>query len=996
MKYNENSRVKIPALIHLERLGYKFIDQKNHNIDRENNIFLDILQDSLLKLNPGINKSKIDEKIDKICQSLLNEDLGKQFLDLITKKSEVNVIDFENISNNKFNVVTELKYSKVDGEEFFPDITILVNGLPLSFIEVKKPNNKDGMLAEKNRMNSRFLSKHNKTFWNITQLMIFSNNMEYSDSEQNQKISGSYYSTPNFKKTVFNYFREEQEEIWQNVGDISENVIDQILQSTNLQSIKASKEFEANLNPLTPLNKFLTSLLNIERFLFFIKYGIALLEYQEGQKKFFQKHIIRYPQFFAIQALNNAINHNSKKGIIWHTQGSGKTALAYHSVSYFTDYFSKKNIVSKFYFIVDRLDLLEQATEEFINRGLSVNLINSKREFVDEFTSKKAKSSIGENKEITVVNVQKFSDDSDVTNLLEYDVNFQRVYFIDEAHRSYKKEGNFFTNLVTADRNAIMISLTGTPRLKDFLSKDIFGNYLHTYYYNKSIKDGFTLRLMREEIESSFKASLDNQISSLEVKVGSVDKSKIMAHENIVRPLSDYIVKDLENSRVLHDDFSIGGMVVAYDSPQAREIYNQLKNFDQITAALILYDEGDKTTRKNLVKDYKKGNIDFLVVDKMLLTGFDAPRLKKLYLCRTIKNLSLLQTLTRVNRPYRNFQFGYIVDFADISSEFDKTNRDYLEELKSISPETFDLIDTIFISETEIKEKIILATDQLFLYNTENLEEFSLQINNTESKEELLNLKQNLETIKNLYNVSKQASYSNILNDIDIERVRKLLTMVTLRIGTLNLQDSLEDNESTQTLINYFLNTTNFSFLKKGEEELKIVDEVISSQKNIANEISKNIDNKDIKFITLLEEFKRIAKNSNISDASENLLVDSNQKYIEVYKQFKNLNAKDALIREKYQGDAKFVRIHKRTSELLLKKVDTKNLIEILNFIKNNIDKVLSKNMKIINNYNFFLQTVKTHTAKSLYKFTSDQEIIDHVTNLITEEYENEFTERAA
>ena len=67
-----------------------------------------------------------------------------------------------------------------------------------------------------------------------------------------------------------------------------------------------------------------------------------------------------------------------------------------------------------------------------------------------------------------------------------------------------------------------------------------------------------------------------------------------------------------------------------------------------------------------------------------------------------------------------------------------------------------------------------------------------------------------------------------------------------------------------------------------------------------------------------------------------------------------------------------------------------------MNFIKNNIDKVLSKNMKIINNYNFFLQTVKTHTTKSLYKFTSDQEIIDQVTNLITEEYENEFTERAA
>ncbi|MFM6265046.1 MAG: hypothetical protein ACKPFA_00820, partial [Dolichospermum sp.] len=85
----------------------------------------------------------------------------------------------------------------------------------------------------------------------------------------------------------------------------------------------------------------------------------------------------------------------------------------------------------------------------------------------------------------------------------DYDVNIQRVYFLDEVHRSYNPKGSFLANLIQSDPNAIKIGLTGTPLLgNDYNSKMLFGDYIHKYYYNASIADGYTLRLIREEIET--------------------------------------------------------------------------------------------------------------------------------------------------------------------------------------------------------------------------------------------------------------------------------------------------------------------------------------------------------------------------------------------------------------------------------------------------------------------------------------------------------------
>ena len=132
-------------------------------------------------------------------------------------------------------------------------------------------------------------------------------------------------------------------------------------------------------------------------------------------------------------------------------------------------------------------------------------------------------------------------------------------------------------------------------------------------------------------------------------------------------------------------------------------VKQELKNYTDVSHALILHDVDDKETRRGYQDDFKKGKIDLLVVYNMLLTGFDAPRLKKQYLGRVIKQHNLLQTLTRVNRPYKSFRYGYVVDFADIRAEFDKTNKAYFEELQSELGDEFERYRNIFKSQEEIE-----------------------------------------------------------------------------------------------------------------------------------------------------------------------------------------------------------------------------------------------------------------------------------------------------
>ncbi|NQU65008.1 MAG: type I restriction endonuclease subunit R, partial [SAR324 cluster bacterium] len=568
MKFNEDARVKIPAILHLIRLGYEYVSLSKQTWDESTNIFTDIFHESIKRLNPELDDGEISRFYDEISLCLENMDLGKAFYEKLIDRSGIRLIDYENIDNNSFQVVTELTY-KNDDEEFRPDIILLINGMPLVFIEVKKPNNQDGILEEHKRMLTRFKNRKFQKFVNITQLMVFSNNMEYDDSSP-QTIEGAFYATPSYGTSIFNYFREEEIfDLSVLLADSDDKTETAVLKDTNLLSIKNSPEFVTNKDPDTPTNRICTSLFQRKRLAFMLEYAIAYLKESQGP----QKHIMRYPQLFATKAIENTLEKGLKKGIIWHTQGSGKTALAYYNVKYLTDYFKKKGIVPKFYFIVDRLDLLTQADREFKSRGLIVHKINSREAFARDIKSNMVIHNDSGKAEITVVNIQKFKDDPDVISNKDYQLSMQRIFFLDEVHRSYNPRGSFLANLEQTDVNAIKIGLTGTPlilsedQLKKtrtsstniFNSKSLFGDYIHKYYYNASIKDGYTLRLIREEIETSYKLKLQEVLNEIQILKGEANKNIVYAHHKFVEPMLDYIVTDFERARI--NEASIGGMV---------------------------------------------------------------------------------------------------------------------------------------------------------------------------------------------------------------------------------------------------------------------------------------------------------------------------------------------------------------------------------------------------------------------------------------------------
>lgn len=407
MSHNENTRVKIPAILHLNKLGYKYLSLSKESWDKDTNIFTDIFTEAMIRINDGIESDDVKRLLQNVSLVLDNEDLGQAFFNMLTATSGTRLIDFKNFGNNSFHIVTELPCKK-DDEEFRPDITLLINGMPLAFIEVKKPNNRDGILAERVRINDRFKNKKFRKFINISQILVFSNNMEY-DHDDVEPIQGAFYSsTSHQKEAVFNYFREEEkfdlDSLLKAEDDALENFV---LKDNNLSAIKYSPEFLTNKDSNTPTNRILTSLFQKERLAMLLNYSIAYVKKENGG---LEKHIMRYPQLFATKAIKQTIDKGIKKGIIWHTQGSGKTALAFYNVRYLTDYFQRKNIVPKFYFIVDRIDLLNQASDEFKSRELIVHKVNSREDLIKDFKSQQAVNNASGKPEITVVNIQKFKD----------------------------------------------------------------------------------------------------------------------------------------------------------------------------------------------------------------------------------------------------------------------------------------------------------------------------------------------------------------------------------------------------------------------------------------------------------------------------------------------------------------------------------------------------------------------------------------------------------
>ena len=993
-----------------------------------------------------------------------DDDLGRGFYNRLKAVSPIKLIDFDNIGNNTFHFTAEFT-CKNGQDEFRPDITLFVNGMPLCFVEVKKPNNHGGMLAESARMNKeRFPNKKFRRFINITQLMIFSNNMEYDSLGGIVPIQGAFYCTGARSYAPFNCFREENlsnQKIAPFNRDYPYKEIDkviekQILADYNCQVIHTSPEYQTNLDFNTSTNRILTSMCSPERLLYIIRYGIAYVRMErevDGKiESTDQKHIMRYQQLFASLAIRKKLSEGVKSGVVWHTQGSGKTALSYYLTHILNDFYSKQNKVAKFYFIVDRLDLLEQATQEFEARGLVVSTANTRTELMEQFRSNQAQQGVSGQAEITVVNIQRFAEDKEKVRISDYATNLQRIFILDEAHRGYKPGGCFLANLFDADTDSIKIALTGTPLLKEErASCKVFGNYLHTYYYDKSIADGYTLKIIREDIETSYKERLSDVYDKLDTLVQKKDirKSEIIEHPSYVEELAHYIMRDLKEFRKIQGDDTLGGMVICETSEQARRLYDVFQEkweefqpkpikiklpdgscvlgepmveykskYRPLKAGLILHDTDDKETRKQIIKDFKKNmTMDILIVFNMLLTGFDAPRLKRLYFGRKLKDHNLLQAITRVNRPYPGMRYGFVIDFADIKRNFKETNEAYLQELNRFNDvdETgmaaaTDTFTQVIEDKDEILNQMKQVRQTLFNYPFDNAEEFSAEISTEEDKSVLLDLKQALESAKNMANIVRTFGDEDMkeqFSKLEITKLPQLLSEVQRRIGIINQKEAFTTSDETKTLINEAMMDIEFTFSKIGQEEMRLISggmELKDKWQRTISSFTQNFDQDDPEFMSLRDAFMERFKEHGFVIDSIAKFNEETQALDEIIVRLQELQKRNNVLLKKYNGDEKFARVHKRIREANKQREEKgqkpmfsfldDEIASILNIIKKDVDAKVYDRNDILKKDAYFNRTVMTLVNGCLYQFPQIKPEMDDykfIQTRISQQYINQY-----
>ncbi len=1041
MPYNEITRVQVPALMHLAELGYDFIPtnskENKPNLDTDTNILIDSFTKSFERLNPTKNAK---DALAEMKKRLNYDDLGKSFYEYLLK-SENQIIDFDNPNNNLYEMMTELPYKSLR-----PDITLFINGLPLVIIEVKQPYAEQGIKEEKSAISNAMKTLKTKFF--ITLQGIKEEKSAISNAMKTLKTkffitlckSGSLAITyPMMKKTpikasfiallirpfsnallkLIGYIlpppppeNEQSHQNHQNHRSLEE-IQKRILNEFNLKGTDTPKSPKD-----TPTNSLLTSFCSHKRLCFILKYGISFLK----EKSEFKKHIWRYAQMFAslnvLKELQKhyGTNQNLKdplKGIIWHTQGSGKTALTYHLTKLIRDFFSPLNKKTKFYFIVDRLDLLEQAKSEFLKRGLCAHEAENKEDLSQKLKSSSVFEGSQGNDEIIVVNIQKFkapneekAPNEDLSSATKEIISktelqeatkdnhdLQRVFIIDEAHRSYDPKGCFYANLIECDKTAIKIALTGTPLLEDNVqdkaTKNTFGNYLHTYSYAESIKDRHTLKLQLESIEKSYKEKLQKIYRLLQESITiediEVKKEFIFNHEIYIKEMLYYIIRDLLNFRRVNNDENLKAMVVCFSSAQARLanlLFNEvqekvlqenpnLRILKKLQSSLILHDEQEV---KEKIHSFKHKDTDIVFVFNMLLTGFDLPNLKRLYIHRELKDHNLLQALARVNRSYNNMSFGYLIDFVGIKENYDKTTDDYLKELNQFNQSDSNIKDNLkdmFADRETLEKDIKNAYDDLFNYPIDDVEDMTSAIVNISAMNELLKVSHAINTLKERYNLIRTSSDEKILSlkeKMDIEKIHKISSMLHKKAKHLHALKNINEPKNPNDLIilEDLIALLDFKIEFKESKELHFKEkEEISAKYKQAKEMLEKIPDKQDK------EIQKISKE--LSKLIQEPLTNHNfdgisHSYSVIISQLKQHKEQTTNLLNKYNNDRAYVITHKRLHDRLMEENISKGIFTLLSALKKALDERISKRQEILNEETTLKTAIKVELRDAFNK----------------------------
>ena len=378
----------------------------------------------------------------------------------------------------------------------------------------------------------------------------------------------------------------------------------------------------------------------------------------------------------------------------------------------------------------------------------------------------------------------------------------------------------------------------------------------------------------------------------------------------------------------------------------------------------------------------------------MLLTGFDAKRLKKLYLGRIIRKHNLLQALTRVNRTYKDFRYGFVVDFADISKEFDATNKAYFDELQSELGDEMEHYSNLFKSKEEIEEEIQEIKEVLFRFDTLNAENFRLQIDEIQDIKKMQEIVKVLDNAKSLYNLIRLTGNYELLDKIDFAKLTLLYREAQNHLNLLNLKNKVEEGADTTNLLNTALEDIVFMFRKIGEEELVLADKLKDTLRKTREALAGNFDKKDPEFISLKEELERLFKQKKLSEVSQEEMNANIGALNKIHEKIKELNRQNNLLSNKYANDPKYARIHKRLLERGNISKRESQIFEALEGVKIDADEKVLSNTDMLNNESYFERMMITNVIK---RFKDEQKIelnadaTKYINKLVVNEYINEF-----
>jgi len=499
----------------------------------------------------------------------------------------------------------------------------------------------------------------------------------------------------------------------------------------------------------------------------------------------------------------------------------------------------------------------------------------------------------------------------------------------------------------------------------------------------------------RAEIKRNLKLENDVDIN---------DKS-VFESEPYIQALGKYIENDFINFRLQNSDNTIGGMIVCRTNKQATKIHQWFEENSKLNTGLVITEKDDPKQReinKNNQLDFRDTNKpDMLVVNLMLTTGYDVKRLKKMYLLRGPHAQSLLQTISRVNRPYKSptgkiYKYGYIVDFVDIEKEYDRTIEAYIKELEADLNENGEeegSLAGLVIDKEDINRKYQkYVTDLEEIIDTDNLEKFSKRLTQY-NKETLLTIKRLLNGIKECETEFILSNALDYAKQIDADYNKQLIKTVQDRINFINLSthsvdtlDYISNKEVVEILFEFIkvsVNIMDLGRISPDTPEFKRFSETVIA---VQNEIKRNKNKDDIKIIQLDELLQKIFEHLNIHDLSD--LDSITDELLQALQKARNINSENERLADIYGGNYAFVKTYQDGSEKY-DQIKPEELEQILVLIYNNMKDVLDKDIVLVQGRKNFVDTIKTRVTKILLKAKLYKKVKAFYDVLLNELYNN-------